>query len=274
MIAQHGFAGGDFLFYMMRLHPTQDGGFVPAETEIEGVAFHSGEGEVDGEGVAMRSEAVDHGAAGVAQAEEFADLVEGFAGGIVTGLAEQAVDATLAHLEEMGVAAAGHEGEGGELDRRAVAARFENDGVDVTFDVVDADEGHAGGEGQALGVGEPDEQRADEPRTHGDGDGRKVLQAGVGAEQGFAHHRNDGAKVFARGELRDYAAVLAMHGDLRGHYARKHGIAAGHDGGGGFIAGGFDAENTHSSYLSAGSWDSRMRRSMGTLTGLAPRRAP
>ncbi len=65
---------------------------MPAETEIERVAFHFGEGEVDGEGIAMRSEAVDHGAAGVAEAEEFADLVEGLAGGIVAGLAEQAVD--------------------------------------------------------------------------------------------------------------------------------------------------------------------------------------
>ena len=115
MIAQHGFAGGDFVLYMVRLHPAQDGGLVSAETEIERVAFHFGEGEVDGEGIAVRREAVDHGAAGVAEAEEFADLVEGFAGGIVAGLAEQAVDATVAHLEQMGVAAADHQGERREL---------------------------------------------------------------------------------------------------------------------------------------------------------------
>src|ERR1019366_2595870 len=142
------------------------------------------------------------------------------------------------------------------------------------LNVVDPDEGHTGGEAQAFGVGEPDQQRPDQPGSHGDGDGRKVLQAGGGAKQGFANHRHDGAQVLARGQLRDHSAVLAVHRDLRGHHAREHGVAAPHHGGGGFIAGGFDAENTHYSYLSAGSVDSRMRRSMETLTGPLPRRTP
>ena len=172
------------------------------------------------------------------------------------------------------MAAGGDQGERRKLDRRTVAARFQDDGVNVAFDVVDADEGHAGGEAQALGIGEPDEQRADESGSDGDGDGREVVQAGGGAVQGFADDGNDGAQVLARGEFGDHAAILPVHGDLRGHDAGKHGVAAGHDGGGGFIAGGFDAENAHYSYLSAGSWDSRMRRSMGTLTGRGPRRTP
>ena len=65
MVAQHGFASGDFVFHVARLHPAQDGRFVAAEAEVEGVALHSGEGEVDGVGVAVRRKAVDHGAAGV-----------------------------------------------------------------------------------------------------------------------------------------------------------------------------------------------------------------
>ena len=116
--AEHGFAGGDFVVHMARLHPAQDGGFVAAEAEIQRIALHFGEGEVDGAGVAVGREAVDDGTAGVAEAEEFADLVEGFAGGIVAGLAEQAVGTIGADLEQVGMAAAGHQGEGRELDGR------------------------------------------------------------------------------------------------------------------------------------------------------------
>ena len=146
--------------------------------------------------------------------------------------------------------------------------------MDVAFNVVDPDERHAGGEAQALGIGQPDQQRPDQARTHGDGDGRKVFQTGAGAQQGFANHRNDGAQMLPRSQFGNHAAVLAVHGDLRSHHAGKHGIAARHHGGGSLIAGGFDAQDTHYTYLSAGSGDSRMRRSMGTLTGREPRRAP
>src|SRR5205823_3461684 len=82
-------------------------GLKTAEAEVEGVTLHLGEGEADGLGVAMGGEVVDDGAAGIAKAEELGDFVEGFAGGVVAGLAEQAVLETIADLEEMGVAAAG-----------------------------------------------------------------------------------------------------------------------------------------------------------------------
>jgi hypothetical protein len=51
--------------------------------------------------------------------------------------------------------------------------------------------------------------------------------------------------MLARGQFRDHAAVLAVQVDLTGDDAGEHGVARGHHGGGGFIAGGFDAENTH-----------------------------
>ncbi len=49
--------------------------------------FDLGEGEGDGAGVAAGGEGVEPGAAGVAEAEELGDLVEGFAGGVVYGAA-------------------------------------------------------------------------------------------------------------------------------------------------------------------------------------------
>ncbi len=53
--------------------------------------FDLGEGELYGVGVAVGGEVVDPGAAGVAEAEELGDLVEGFAGGVVDGVADVAV---------------------------------------------------------------------------------------------------------------------------------------------------------------------------------------
>ena len=75
----------------MRFHPAEDGGLEAAEAEIEGIALHFGEGKANRARIAERSQFVDDRAAGIAEAEEFGDLVEGFAGGVVAGLAEQAV---------------------------------------------------------------------------------------------------------------------------------------------------------------------------------------
>ena len=129
--------------------------------------------------------------------------------------------------------------------------------MDVTFDVIDTDEGHSGGKAQTFGVGESDEQGANESGSNSDCDGGETFEAGIGALQGLANDGNDGAEVFARGEFGDDSAVSAVGGDLRGDDAGEDGIAAGgvaslNDGRGGFIAGGFDAENTHYFYLSAG----------------------
>ena len=52
-----------------------------------GAVIDGAEVEGDGAGVAVGGEGVDPGASGVAEAEEFGDFVEGFAGGVVYGAA-------------------------------------------------------------------------------------------------------------------------------------------------------------------------------------------
>ena len=47
-LALQGAAGGDFVRHIVGFDPAQDGGLESAEAEIEGVAFHFGEGEADG----------------------------------------------------------------------------------------------------------------------------------------------------------------------------------------------------------------------------------
>ena len=77
--------------------------------------FDLREGEGHGAGIAESGERVDPRAAGVAEAEEFGDLVEGFAGGIVDGAADERVAPRRvdgAGEIEMGVTAGDDEGKG------------------------------------------------------------------------------------------------------------------------------------------------------------------
>ena len=67
------------------------------------------------------------------------------------------------------------------------------------------------------------------------------LSVQVGFREGFADYRDDLAEVFAGGEFGDDAAVLAVDVDLGGDDAGEDFAAVGDDGGGGFVAGGFDA---------------------------------
>ena len=95
----------------------------------------------------MGGEGVDPGAAGVAEAEELGDLVEGFAGGVVYRVADVAVVPAVVAARcgeiEVGVAAGDDEGEEWAVMGARRAGASPEDGVDVAFEVVDGDEGLA-----------------------------------------------------------------------------------------------------------------------------------
>ena len=133
-------------------------------------------------GVAVRGEAVDPGAAGVAEAEELGDFVEGFAGGVVDGVADVAVVSRCrrrGRRDRGGCGRRRRPGRGAGYVVGACRLRFgvlQEDGVDVAFEVVDGDERLAEAEGQGFGVGDADEQRADEAGAFGDGDGVEIVR--------------------------------------------------------------------------------------------------
>ena len=56
------------------------------------------------------------------------------------GLAEEPVRHRLGDFEQVGVAAAHHQGQGGELDWFLLLTGLHDHGVDVALDVVDSDE--------------------------------------------------------------------------------------------------------------------------------------
>ena len=102
-------AGFDALAHVVGFDVTQNGGFDTAEGEVEVWAFGGcgrffvgsagargagvdwAEGKWNGARIAVGSECVDPGAAGVAETEQLGDLVIGLSGGVVDGAAYVAI---------------------------------------------------------------------------------------------------------------------------------------------------------------------------------------
>src|SRR6201999_3387562 len=138
---------------------------------------------------------LDQRAAGIAETEQARRLVEGLAGGVVEGLAEQLVALVVADRGEQGVAAGGDEAEEGRLER----LRLEEVGGDVALQVVDRDQRQAARGGGRLRGRDADQQRADQPRPGGRGDRVDVVQGHPRFAEGGLDHRRGQLQVVARG---------------------------------------------------------------------------
>lgn len=136
------------------------------------------------------------------------------------------------------MATADDEGESGEFE---AAFGFHGDGVNVAFDVIDADEGELAGEADGFAVGHANEEGANEAGALGDGDGVEVLIGAAGLFHGLADDGGDGAEMLAGGEFGDDSAVFAVDIELGADDAGKDSAPVFDDGGGGFVTGGFDA---------------------------------
>ena len=141
--------------------------------------------------------------------------------------------------DEEGMSSAGDEGDAG-LDALGVA---DERGEEVAFEVIDGEEWFVAGEGEGFGGRGADEEGAGEAGSGGGGEGVDVgeLEAGVG-EDGFGDGPESG-HVVAGGQFRDDAAVGLVFRDLGGD-AGGEDVAVGiADGGGGFVARGFDRKD-------------------------------
>lgn len=88
------------------------------------------------------------------EAQQFADFVETFAGGVIQRGAQQFVLADGVHHDQLGVAAADEEEEVGELQRGV----GEVGGEGVAFDVVGCEEGNVEAHGHGFGEGAAHEE--------------------------------------------------------------------------------------------------------------------
>ena len=142
-LAQQCAAGGDFRRHVAGFHPAQHGRLQTAEAEIERVAFHFGEGEAHRRGSPWGARRSMTGPPGIAEAQQLGDFVESFAGGVVAGLAEQAVAEALRGLRTGGCGRRSPPARARGTPPAFRRAGFQNHRVDVAFDVVDGDERHA-----------------------------------------------------------------------------------------------------------------------------------
>ena len=209
-----------------------------AEREVEVVQLRAR--KVVERRVAVGGVTVDGGPAGVAEVEQLRDLVERLPGGVVAGAAEDRMLQVRLDHHELGVAAAYDQAEVGPGRRR----RGQVGRVQVSLQMVDADEGHVEAARKCLGEAEAHNQGAGQARTVGDGDGVEGVGGRVGLIEGRLDHRDDEALMVARGQLRHHPPVFLVQVVLRGPDVRAHGVAV-QDGGGRVVTRTFNAEHAH-----------------------------
>ena len=111
------------------------------------------------------------------------------------------------------------------------------------LDVVDADQRHVQRQRQHLGRADADQQRADQARRV---DARRRSRSRSSRTSGLPQRLvDDGQQPLQVGAGRDLghdAAEARVQVGLRGDDVGEDGRLVGEDGGGGFVAGGFDGE--------------------------------
>ena len=119
------------------------------------------------------------------------------------------------------------------------------------LEVVDGVERFVVEDGESAGGEGADEEAAEEAGGVGDGEGvdfGPVVLAGggfeAGASEGLVDDGEDGFEVRAGGDFWDDAAVGFEDVDLGDDDVCEQLVVV-HDGGGGFVAGGFDGEDVH-----------------------------
>src|SRR4051812_425547 len=111
--------------------------------------------ELHGEWLAVSGEAIDHRTAGVAQAEQLGDFIEGFAGGVVASVADVFITPCFAALLskiEVSVSARNDKSEYRESQFMiALLPLLQQYGVNVPFKMIHGNQGLLEREGQSLG---------------------------------------------------------------------------------------------------------------------------
>jgi hypothetical protein len=191
---------------------------------------HLGKAKGNSFWVAVRGEAVDPRAARVAQSKQLCHLVERLAGGVVHGVADDAVVPfpvlVLGGEIKMRMAAGNHERKSRRLGA-LLCAVLQKHRVDVAFQVIHCNQGLAECPGQRLGVSHAHQECSGEPGALGHGDGVEIVQLELGALHCLADDGGNVTQMLARGELR-HTSPAGMDVELRRDDTRK-GLAALYD---------------------------------------------
>ena len=129
------------------------------------------------------------------------------------------------------------------MEAIAVPMRIHEDGMNMAFKMVYGDQRLAQSERQRLGVQDADQQCSGQAWALSYRYRIEILEGDTGLGHSGAHHRDQVAEMFARGEFGDDAAISRMQFDLAGNHVGQDLLARTHDGGRGFVAAAFDPED-------------------------------
>ena len=191
-------------------------------------------------GVAPRRLPLDQGAAGKAQAQHLGCLVEGLADGIVDGGAETAIAPHPFDDQQLAMATRDQQHQ---IRKSHVVGKPRRQGVPLQ--VVDCKKRQVMDSGNGLGRGHPDQEAADETRPGGGGDAVQLSEFDLRFGQGLGNQAVDVVKVGSCRDLGYDAAEGAVFIDLGQHPVGYDVAFAIDDGGGGFVATGFNSEDDH-----------------------------
>ena len=217
----------------------------PGEGEIQVVFVHHRAGQLEALRVALFGQLVDFRAAGVGQVKHLGHLVEGLAGGIIAGSAQQGVVSCTLNINDEAVAAAYHQAQVGNKPRRV----GDEGGKHVPLQVVDRYKRLAGSQCQGLGCGVAHQQGGHQTGACCAGKDIHLVNAAACFLQRLLQHGGQIGGVIARGELGNHAAVHAVQGNLRGNdgaeQLRLPAAGVLHESHGSFITTRFDSQYQH-----------------------------
>ncbi|MCY1532759.1 hypothetical protein D9M68_680480 [compost metagenome] len=166
--------------------------------------------QLEGRGVAVFGQLREPGAAGVRQAHELGALVEGLAGRVVDGLAEQFVAAHAVDPHQLRVAARHQQRHERKFGRVGAQERRQQ----MPFEVMHPQHRLAQRHAERAGHAGAHEQRAGQAGPARVGHHVELGQRAPGLGHDGFGERQHAADVVAAGQLGHHAAVGLVHGDL------------------------------------------------------------
>ena len=166
-----GLADGGFRrVFVVLTNVIKDRGFQSTETEVKRIALHFDRAEFDRRrlGTSGGRQTIKDRAAWIAKTKKFGNLVISFARGVVASLPDFPVaelgrslgasSLLCSNFVKYGVAARDDKADGGKFGNGAGFVRFQKNGVDMSFEMVDGNQRLVQRKSERLAISDPDQE--------------------------------------------------------------------------------------------------------------------
>ena len=178
-----------------------------AETELESLRVQVGPRKVQKTGITFAGQPVDDGTAGVPYPHQPGYLVEGLAGRVIAGIAQDMVRAPPLDVHQLRVSA----GYDKRDERRVEFPVRQSPREHVAFNVIYADQGLVHRQRDGLDRSKSDQQAARETRSVGHGEGVQAVRFTGSLAQGRFDRGQEKGKVRPGGQFRNDPPVFMMY---------------------------------------------------------------